>query len=108
MGIDLGPIKYLVHVNVMTGRDYVYGAQGKMTLNKSYSSIIMPYAYQAIVKDIRVHNPSFVQFTNATEVFTKGSNIYLMSTPYYGSEGVVMDSSIIKTCGRIKSEYYIG
>ena len=105
MGIDVNTINVLVIAQPLLSRQYVYGSHGKMTLEKVWSDHYTYYALQTIVTDINVHNPSFVQYQRVEDVFVKDAVVFMVSTMYYGSEGVVVDPTPVKTCGRIKSLY---
>lgn len=89
LGVDLGEIEVLIHACPMMGRQYVYTAQGKMTLEKQWNDNAMAFAYQVIVYDISVHNPDFVQFTSITDVFKPKSICFMLGHPHYGATGEV-------------------
>lgn len=103
LGIDVGHITVLVHALPLVGREYILGSEGRMTLKKVWSNIEIAYPLQAIVKDISVHNPDFVQYKQVEEVFQVGSDVFMLSNPFYGSKGEVVDPAIALHCGRIKS-----
>lgn len=103
MGIDVGDVHVLVCVEPLVNRQYIFGHQGKMTLDKVWSNIRVYYPLQTIVRELNVHNPDFVQYTHVEDVFAPNSTVFMVSTMYYGSKGLVVDPSPVKTCGRIKS-----
>lgn len=88
-GIDVGKIDIVVHACPMIGRQYVYSAQGKMTLEKQWNDNPIAFAYQVVLRDITVHNPDFIQFTSITEVFIPKSICFMLGHPYYGARGEV-------------------
>ncbi|KAK3912768.1 5'-3' exoribonuclease 1 [Frankliniella fusca] len=90
-GVDIGCTKFIVYVNHVVGRKYVFGQTGKITMEKQYSEIQDPYAIQAVVEDIAVHDPSFVQFRTLEEVFPVGSYCFLLASPVYGSMAEVTE-----------------
>lgn len=102
LGIDVGPINILVHAKLIVGRQYIYTAQGKMTLEKQWNEIAMPFAYQVVVHDITVHAPDYVQFKSISEVFTPKLNCFMLGHPYYGSMGEVGDPAIDVKTSRIR------
>lgn len=102
VGIDVGAVTSLVHVFPIIGREYIFGSEGRMTLTKSWGNIEAVYPLQMIVKDIAMHESKFVRYKQVEEVFTSGSQIFMLTTPYYGSKGSVVDPMLVKTCGRIK------
>lgn len=89
LGVDIGETNLIVYVNHVSGRKYVFGQEGKITLEKQYSEIQDPYALQAIVEDIAVHDSSFVQYKTLEQVFPPGSKCFLLAPPVYGSVGEV-------------------
>jgi len=105
MGIELGEITQLVHVNLIAGREYVHTANGKMTLQKIWDNVVVAYPAQTIVKDIAVHSPDFVQFTTFEKIYAPGSVIFMLCDPYYGCQGEVIDPELIHKFGRIKSNF---
>lgn len=102
MGIDFGNITYLLHVCPVVNREYVFGAQGKMTLTKAYDTLSVPYPIQGAVKGIVVHQGNCVQYKNVEDIFVENSIVFMISTVYYGCQGTVIDPSLVKSCGRIK------
>lgn len=105
LGIDVGNITTIVSVYPITGREYIYGKEGKMTLSKTWGNIEVVYPLQAVVKDITIHNPKFVLFKQVEDIFCVGATIFMLRNPFYGSKGHVVDPSIVKKCGRIKGNF---
>lgn len=104
MGIEVGETQVLVCVLPLLNRQYTYGSQGKMTLEKVWSDIRVYYPLQTIVRDLKLYNSDFTQFTNVEDVFKVDSPVFMISTIYYGSLGTVVDPTTVKQCGRIKSK----
>ncbi|XP_015607830.1 5'-3' exoribonuclease 1 isoform X2 [Cephus cinctus] len=102
MGIEIGETQLLVYACPIIGRRYVFGSQGKMTLEKQWSEYPLAYAYQCIVKDIQVFNPSFVQFTNVKDIFTPKSICIMLGHPHYGAMGEVIEPGMDLKTGRVK------
>ena len=73
----------------MTGRQYIFTANGKMTLEKQWNENAVAFAYQAVLHDISVHSEDFVQFKSVTDVFKPKSVCFMLGYPHYGSMGEV-------------------
>lgn len=91
LGVNIGDVHLILYVNHVSGRKYVFGQAGKITLEKMYSEIQDPYAIQTVVKDIAVHDSSFVQYKTLEQVFPQGSKCFLLAPPVYGSMGEVLE-----------------
>lgn len=102
LGISFGDINQLVHVKPITGREYIFGDEGRMTLTKTWGAFEIAYPAHGVVKDIKVHAPKFIQYTSVEDVFPVNTVVFMLSPPYYGSQGEVIDTSPVKKCGRIK------
>ena len=61
-GVLVGDTHIIVHASAMTGRKYICGNKGRITLEKQWSRLSQPYALQTTRKDILVHDPSFTQY----------------------------------------------
>ncbi|XP_043280589.1 5'-3' exoribonuclease 1 [Venturia canescens] len=101
-GIDVGDIGVLVYALPMCGRQYILTAQGRMSLEKTWSTHPTPYAHQAIVTDIAVHDPGYVHNLNITDVFTVKSIVFMLGHPHYGAMGEVIEPGLNAKTGRIK------
>lgn len=101
MGIDVGDVDTLVCARPLVERKYVFGEKGKMTLEKIWSSVDAFYPIQTIVRDIKVHSAELAEQTHVCDVFHKNARVFMVSTMYYGSSGIVVDPSLVETCGRI-------
>lgn len=102
MGIDFGDITFLLHVQPVINRVYLFGSQGKMTLTKVYDDIAVPYPVQGAVRGIVVHQGNCAQYKNVEDIFTANSTVFMIDTVYYGCRGTVIDPSLVMSCGRIK------
>lgn len=107
MGIDFGSITFLLHVRPVINREYIFSTQGKMTLTKVYDTLAVPYPIQGAVKGLTVHEENCVQYKNVEDIFTENSIVFMISTVYYGCQGIVIDPSLVKSCGRIKGKQLI-
>lgn len=101
MGINVGDVDVLVRVRPLTERRYVFGDKGKMTLEKIWSSIDAYYPLQTIIREIKMHSAEIAEQTHVRDVFHKNARVFMVSTIYYGSSGIVVDPSLVETCGRI-------
>lgn len=102
MGVDIENIDILVHARPIVGRKYIFGSQGKLTLEKEWSDFESSYAYQVTLKDINVHDKSFVQYSSVTEVFKPKSTCFMLGHPHYGAMGEVNDPGVDVKTGRVK------
>ncbi|KAJ8687572.1 hypothetical protein QAD02_023366 [Eretmocerus hayati] len=102
LGIEVDKIEIIVHAAQITGRRYVYGTQGKMTLEKQWHDIPTMYAYQTVVEDITVHSQDFIQFTSIADVFVLKSICFMLGHPHYGSMGEVTEPGVDLKAGRVK------
>ncbi|XP_046595171.1 5'-3' exoribonuclease 1 isoform X1 [Neodiprion lecontei] len=107
LGIDVGETDVLVHACLMTGRRYIFGTQGKLSLEKQWSDVPSAFALQATVGDIAVHDSSFVQYKNIGEVFTPKSICFMLGHPHYGAMGEVSEGGTSTKTGRVKLAMWI-
>ncbi|XP_046562363.1 LOW QUALITY PROTEIN: 5'-3' exoribonuclease 1-like [Haliotis rubra] len=84
-------INILLHALPMTGRRYVCGSHGKITLEKQFCVRPVPYALQATVKDIAIHDPDFQQFRTLEQLFSPETSVFMIGHPHYGCQGEVLD-----------------
>ena len=92
-GIVVGGTNIVVEACVMTGRKYICGQKGKITLEKQWSKISQPFALQTIRKDILVHDQSFTQYRTLPELFPTGSACFMLGNTQYGCQGSVVQIS---------------
>nr|CAD7397262.1 unnamed protein product [Timema poppensis] len=102
LGVDIGETHILVHAMNMIGRKYTFGPTGKITLEKQWVNLPAPYALQATVKDITVHDQTFVQYKSLEEVFKIGTVCFMLANPHYGAMGEVIDGGTNLRSGRVK------
>lgn len=89
LGVDVGETEILVHACLMTGRRYIFASQGKLSLEKQWSDVPSTFVLQATVRDITVHDSSFVQYKDISQVFTPKSICFMLGHPHYGATGEV-------------------
>ncbi|PNF32574.1 5'-3' exoribonuclease 1 [Cryptotermes secundus] len=102
MGVDIGKTDILVHATAMIGRKYIFGQTGKITMEKQWCDVLTAYALQTTVKDIAVHDKTFVQYRTLQEVFPLKSVCFMLGHPHYGAMGEVVDGSTSVKSGRVK------
>ncbi|XP_036369646.1 5'-3' exoribonuclease 1 isoform X4 [Octopus sinensis] len=90
-GIEIGPTSVLIRASPVTGRKYVAGPAGKITLQKQFSEKTMPYALQATVRDIISEEPEYSDEKTIDEVFTVDTSVFMLSGTYYGFHGKVSE-----------------
>ena len=94
-GVDIGETKTLVYTTPIIGRKYVYTQAGRVTLEKQWSPIPVPYALQATVQDLLVNDSlgRQNQYSTLAEVFPQGSSCFMLGQPGYGLLGKVLPSN---------------
>ncbi|XP_033221729.1 5'-3' exoribonuclease 1 isoform X2 [Belonocnema kinseyi] len=102
LGVDIGNIHIIVHTRLIVGRKYIFGSQGRLTLEKEWSDVKSTYAHHVILKDITVHDGSFVQYSSATEIFKPKSICFMLGHPHYGAMGEVNEPGMDAKTGRVK------
>ncbi|XP_012251889.2 5'-3' exoribonuclease 1 isoform X2 [Athalia rosae] len=107
LGVEIGETEILVYACLMTGRRYIFGNQGKISLEKQWAEVPSVFPLQATVRDIAVYDPSFVQYKNISEVFTPKSICFMLGHPHYGAMGEVVEGGANIKTGRVKLAMWI-
>lgn len=94
----------LLYATPIIGRKYVYTQNGRVTLEKQWSTIPTAYAYQATVKDINVKELHGNQYLTLSEVFPTDSACFMLGDPGYGLQGRVL-SADKKSKGKVRIEF---
>lgn len=89
-GVEIGETPILIRASALTGRKYVFGSKGKITLEKEWSKVPQQFALQTVRRDILFHDPTFTQYRTLPEVFPKGSTCFMIGHPNYGCQGTVL------------------
>ncbi|MCL4120730.1 UNVERIFIED_CONTAM: hypothetical protein GTU68_021680, partial [Idotea baltica] len=76
---------------MMSGRTYVAGHDGKITLEKQWSEIDQPFPLETLVRDITVHDPGYKQYKTVQEFFETGSKVFMLGNFLYGTMGEVIE-----------------
>ncbi|XP_032782787.2 5'-3' exoribonuclease 1 isoform X1 [Daphnia magna] len=103
-GVDIGTTHILIYAAPITGRKYVYTQNGRVTLEKQWSPIPIPYALQATVKELQVKEACVHQFSTLAEVFPPNSTCFMLGHPGYGLKGRVL-SADKNLRGKIRIEF---
>ncbi len=88
----------------MTGRKYVCGHKGRITLEKQWSRTRQAFALHTTRKDILVHDPSFTQYRTLPELFPAESVCFMLGNPNYGCQGEVIQVAAAHK-GRIQLKF---
>ncbi|XP_026838294.1 5'-3' exoribonuclease 1 [Drosophila erecta] len=102
MGIKFANYDVLVYVRTFAGSSTVFGAKGTLKVRDSWSTSITGYPAQGVVAELAVRESMRKQFHSVEDFFPVGSTIFLITDPYYGSEGTVQDPLLAHTNGRIQ------
>ncbi|KAL6430823.1 hypothetical protein ACFW04_006974 [Cataglyphis niger] len=90
LGIDIGDTNVLLYVRTYLGNKYIFGVQGKVTIEKQWSDFPTVYAYQTVVKDISVYSKKLPVYKTMHDIFVPGTFCFMLGYPYYGAMGEVM------------------
>jgi 5'-3' exoribonuclease 1 len=103
-GVIVGEPQIILHVHPLTGRKYVHGIKGKVTLEKQWSIVPMLCPIQTVVKDIAIFDQSFQQYKTVDQIYPKGAKCFLIDNPYYGAMAKVID--YLSADGLVKVEVF--
>ncbi|XP_031415330.1 5'-3' exoribonuclease 1 isoform X2 [Clupea harengus] len=101
-GVVINQTRVVVYAQLLTGRKYVPGQDGKVHLEKQWAKQVLPHAYQTIVKDLKTFDSSTSCFTTLEELFPPAITVFMVGNPYYGAMGEVQDSSDVISEGRVR------
>ncbi|XP_050453967.1 5'-3' exoribonuclease 1 isoform X2 [Cataglyphis hispanica] len=90
LGIDIGDTNVLLYARTYLGNKYIFGVQGKVTIEKQWSDFPTVYAYQTVVKDISVYSKKLPVYKTMHDIFVPGTFCFMLGHPYYGAMGEVM------------------
>ncbi|XP_076050628.1 5'-3' exoribonuclease 1-like isoform X2 [Oratosquilla oratoria] len=91
-GVQTGDTKMLICAKVLKGRRYIPGHEGRMVLEKEWSSLVQPYAMQMVVRDLAVHDPGLKKYITVAEFFPPRTKVFMLGHPYYGCMGEVLEA----------------
>ena len=75
---------------INSGRKYVCGKVGKITLEKIWSKTTQNFSLQTTRKDILTHDSSFTQYRTLPELYPDGSTCFVMAYSHYGCQAEVI------------------
>uniref|UniRef100_A0A3Q3M3T5 5'-3' exoribonuclease 1 n=1 Tax=Mastacembelus armatus TaxID=205130 RepID=A0A3Q3M3T5_9TELE len=101
-GIVINETAVVLYGQLLTGRKYVPKANGQVELEKQWSKQVLSFAYQTVVKDIKVFYSSLTCFKSLDELFPISTTVFMVGNPYYGAMGEVQDSSDVIKDGRVR------
>ncbi|XP_056600072.1 5'-3' exoribonuclease 1 isoform X1 [Triplophysa dalaica] len=101
-GIVIGDTDVVIYAQLLIGRKYVIGQNGKVHLEKQFAKQVLPFPHQTIVKDIKAFDSSLARFKTLEELFPPGTSVFMVGNPYYGAMGDVQDSSDVINEGRVR------
>lgn len=92
LGIDIGDTDLLLYARSSLGSKYVFGSQGKVTMEKQWSDYPVAYAYQTVIRDISVYSKKLPVYESMHEIFIPGTFCFMLGHPYYGAMGEVIQN----------------
>uniref|UniRef100_A0A3B3ZF56 5'-3' exoribonuclease 1 n=1 Tax=Periophthalmus magnuspinnatus TaxID=409849 RepID=A0A3B3ZF56_9GOBI len=101
-GIVTNEIDVVIYGQLLTGRKFVPKANGIVELEKQWAKQVLPFPYQAVVKEIRAFYSSLMNFTSLDDLFPPSTAVFMVGNPYYGAMGEVQDSSDVIKDGRVR------
>lgn len=103
MGIEVGDIKRIVYAAPVTGEEYKFDPQLKIfRLIRTFSRHENAYPLQCIVQNINAYRKKFKKEIPLVEAFKNGTEVFMLTNPYYGAFGEVVDVNCYEKTGRIK------
>ncbi|XP_066455607.1 5'-3' exoribonuclease 1 isoform X2 [Eleutherodactylus coqui] len=101
-GVIINDTSVVIYAQLLTGRRYRVSHNGDVVLEKQWSKQVLPFVYQAVVKDITAFESASSQFKKLGELFSTGSVVFMLGIPYYGCMGEVQDSSDVLSENRVR------
>lgn len=106
-GVIVGDVDILVFCKTLTGRKYTCTSRGRITLEKQWAELSVPFALQSIVKDITEKSLHFEEFKAVEELFPVGKTCFMIGNPHYGCCGTVADAKPATKAGRILVKFTV-
>lgn len=94
LGVDIGDVDVLLYTRSFLGNKYIFGAQGKVTVEKHWNDYFAFYAYQTVVRDISVYSKKLPVYETMHDIFIPGTFCFMLGHPYYGAMGEVQSLSL--------------
>ncbi|XP_033150232.1 5'-3' exoribonuclease 1 [Drosophila busckii] len=108
MGIKFHNYDVLLYIRTYAGSSVEFGQRGDVYMKDAWSTAVTAYPAQGVVSDIDVRDNMRQHFSKIEELFPVGSTIFFIGTPYFGSEGTVLDPQLVYSCGRIQISIKVG
>ncbi|XP_070493191.1 5'-3' exoribonuclease 1 [Chironomus tepperi] len=103
MGIDPGEITAIVHVLQATGEEYRFDSKIRMFRTvRTWNRVESAYPIQCIVTDVRAYRKKFKEELSLFEAFKVGTEIIMLTNPYYGYMGEIVETNCYEKTGRVK------
>lgn len=103
MGIDPGQITTIVHVLQATGEEYRFDSKIRMFRTvRTWNRVEAAYPIQCIVTDVKAYRKKFKEELSLFEAFKIGTEIIMLTNPYYGYLGEIVDTNCYEKTGRVK------
>ncbi|CRK97630.1 CLUMA_CG011016, isoform A [Clunio marinus] len=103
MGIDVGEIHQIVYVVQVSGEEYRMDQKTKtFKLLKTFERNEIPFPIQCVVKDVKAYRKKFKEEVPLFEAYKNGTEVFMVTNPFYGSFGEVTDVNCYEKSGRIK------
>lgn len=102
-GIIIKAVDVIVKAKILTGKKYFCSSDGKVMLEKQWSASTENFPLQTIVKDIAVNTPSSQKSKmTVNELYPIDSKCFILSYPYYGSMGKIIDCNLADDKGHLR------
>lgn len=79
----------MVYVQLLTGKKYTIGSNGKVHIEKHWEDVPSCYAYQTVVENIKIYNNNVARYKTVNDIFEPGTTCFMLGHPYYGAMGKV-------------------
>lgn len=89
LGIEIGDTDVLLFTRLFLGNKYVFGVQGKVTIEKQWNNCSSVYAYQTVVRDISTYSKKLPVYETMHDIFIPETFCFMLGHPYYGAMGEV-------------------
>lgn len=103
MGIDVGDVERVVHVLQATGEEYRFDAKLKVFRKiKTWNKVEAAYPLQCVVSNIRAYRKKMKEELPICDAFKNGTEVFMITNPYYGALGEIVDTNLFEKIGRVK------
>ncbi|KAL7033303.1 hypothetical protein ACKWTF_007534 [Chironomus riparius] len=103
MGIDPLEISTIVHVLQATGEEYRFDSKIRMFRTvRTWNRVEAAYPIQCIVTDVKAYRKKFKEELSLFEAFKIGTEIIMLTNPYYACMGEIVETNCYEKTGRVK------